>query len=116
LGHVPGLLRWLAAVMADPQALAAALMGPQPGMMGSFAPQQNPQMMGPIAQPQVQPSAYDQYQAQMRMMQAAQQAQRLSNTGPRDINPGATWGGQDRNAMRPGDVATSRMYGVPENI
>ena len=52
----------------------------------------------------------------LAMMQAKQFAERLSNTGPRDINPGVSWGGRDRNALQPGDVATSLKFGVPENI
>ena len=52
----------------------------------------------------------------LQMMQAKQFQDRLSNTGPRDINPGVTWNGQDRNAVQPNDVITSRTFGVPENI
>jgi hypothetical protein len=74
------------------------------GMMPQAPPSQTPLMDGL------------QGMSPLAMMQAKQFAERLSNIGPRDINPGVSWGGRDRNALYPGDVATSLKFGVPENI
>lgn len=52
--------------------------------------------------------------AMMRAKQAAQQDPRVFM---REINPGMTWGGRDRNAIQPNDVMQSYfMSPSPESI
>jgi len=55
----------------------------------------------------------------LEMMFAKQWAQQDPRNPPpmREINPGATWGGRDPNAVQPYDVQMSRTYvQPPENI
>lgn len=77
--------------------------------MGQLAAQRPtaPQMGSTMTQP-VQPAPTWQSMLQGRSARSQPDIGAI-----REINPGITWGGKDRNVMLPEDVQASRFYGHP---